>query len=95
MTAFMLLLPQSPLLFQGQEFGASTIFCYFADHVPDLAKLVRKGRIEFLSQFPSAACPEAAECVPDPGDLETFERCKLDWSDRDRNSPSGNCTATF
>lgn len=85
MTAFMLLLPQSPLLFQGQEFGASTIFCYFADHVPDLAKLVRKGRIEFLSQFPSAACPEAAECVPDPGALETFELCKLNWSERDRN----------
>jgi maltooligosyltrehalose trehalohydrolase len=86
MTAFMLLLPQSPLLFQGQEFAASSIFCYFADHVPDLAKLVRKGRIEFLSQFPSAGCPEAVECVPDPSDPKTFERCKLDWSDRDRNA---------
>jgi maltooligosyltrehalose trehalohydrolase len=86
MTAFMLLLPQSPLLFQGQEFSASSIFCYFADHVPDLSKLVRKGRIEFLSQFPSAACAEAVECVPDPSDLRTFELCKLDWSDRDGNA---------
>lgn len=86
MTAFMLLLPQSPLLFQGQEFAASSIFCYFADHVPELAGLVRKGRVEFLAQFPSAACPEAVKCVPDPGALETFKRCKIDWADRDRNA---------
>jgi maltooligosyltrehalose trehalohydrolase len=53
--------------------------------VPQLAKLVRKGRIEFLSQFPSAACPDAIGCMPDPSDLKTFERCKLDWSEVDRN----------
>lgn len=87
MTALMLLLPQSPLLFQGQEFNASSIFCYFADHVPDLSKRVRKGRTEFLSQFPRAATPEAVEIIPDPGSLETFERCKLDWADRDGNLP--------
>lgn len=85
MTAFMLLLPQSPLLFQGQEFTASAVWCYFADHQGDLGKLVRRGRTEFLSQFPSAATPEAAKIIPDPGDLKTFERCKLDWADRERN----------
>ena len=52
MTALMLLMPATPMLFQGQEFSASTPFLYFADHKPDLAKLVRQGRCEFLSQFP-------------------------------------------
>ncbi|HXE53055.1 MAG TPA: malto-oligosyltrehalose trehalohydrolase, partial [Tepidisphaeraceae bacterium] len=47
MTALMLLSPQTPMLFQGQEFGASSPFVYFADHHPELAKLVRKGRGEF------------------------------------------------
>ena len=84
-TTLMLLAPQTPMLFQGQEFAASAIFSYFADHAPDLANLVRKGRIEFLSQFPSAAGPDAVQCVPDPSDLATFQKCKLDWSERERN----------
>jgi maltooligosyltrehalose trehalohydrolase len=85
MTALMLLMPQTPMLFQGQEFASSAIFTYFADHNPELAKLVRKGRTEFLGQFPNVRTPEMAACVPDPGDLRTFEQCKLDWSQRDRN----------
>ncbi|HEV3496357.1 MAG TPA: malto-oligosyltrehalose trehalohydrolase, partial [Actinomycetes bacterium] len=51
MTALMLLAPGTPMLFQGQEFAASAPFLYFADHKPDLAKLVHRGRREFLSQF--------------------------------------------
>jgi len=82
MTALLLLGPQTPLLFQGQEFAATSPFVFFADHDPDLAKLVRKGRGEFLRQFPSIATPEAFACLPDPGDPATFERCKLDLSER-------------
>ena len=37
MTALLLLAPGTPMLFQGQEFAASSPFCYFADHHPDLA----------------------------------------------------------
>jgi maltooligosyltrehalose trehalohydrolase len=85
MTALMLLMPQTPMLFQGQEFAASATFTYFADHNPELAKLVRKGRTEFLRQFPSVTAPEVARCVPDPGDRRTFEQCKLDWSEREHN----------
>ncbi len=48
MTALMLLAPGTPMLFQGQEFAASAPFLYFADHNPELAKLVTKGRREFL-----------------------------------------------
>ena len=84
-TALMLLSPQTPMFFQGQEWGASAPFVYFAHHNPELAKLVRKGRGEFLCQFPSAATPEMKACMPDPADRKTFEMCRLDWSERDRH----------
>ena len=53
--ALLLLQPQTPLLFQGQEFAATAPFTYFADHKPELAEKVAKGRQEFLEQFPSIA----------------------------------------
>jgi maltooligosyltrehalose trehalohydrolase len=74
------------MLFQGQEFGASAPFLYFADHKPELAANVEKGRREFLSQFPSLAGAEAQEALAAPHDPETFERCRLDWSERARNA---------
>ncbi len=86
-TALTLLGPGTPMLFQGQEFAASSPFHYFADHVPDLTKLVREGRIEFMSQFVSMATPEMLGCLPDPGDRKTFERSKLDWSDLEKHRP--------
>ncbi len=88
LTALMLLGPGTPLLFQGQEFAASTPFLYFADHKPELAALVRNGRLEFLSQFPSLALPETQAGVPDPDSQESFERCKLDFRERQRNAGS-------
>jgi maltooligosyltrehalose trehalohydrolase len=82
MTALMLLIPGTPMLFQGQEFWASTPFFYFADHKPELAELVRRGRTEFLSQFPSIADdPDLRRAVAIPDDPITFESCRLDWSE--------------
>src|SRR5262249_39164305 len=86
MTAFFVLMPGTPMLFQGQEFAGSAPFFYFADHNPELAKLVRKGRTEFLTQFPSIAQPEIQACLPDPGAPGTFERSKLDWKERETNA---------
>ncbi len=86
MTALVLLAPSTPMLFQGQEFAASAPFYFFADHNPELAKLVRKGRFEFLTQFPGVADPGMTECLADPGSLQTFERCKLDLSERQKHS---------
>jgi maltooligosyltrehalose trehalohydrolase len=86
MTALLLLGPWTPLLFQGQEFGASTPFLYFSDVGDDeLRDAVRKGRFEFLSQFPSLASPEAQKQLPIPSDPESFTRCKLDFSERKKN----------
>jgi len=82
LAALLLLPPQTPMLFQGQEFAASSPFLYFADHKPELARLVRKGRAEFVSQFASIGSEPADARVPDPSDIETFRRCKLDWSER-------------
>jgi maltooligosyltrehalose trehalohydrolase len=86
MTALLLLLPQTPLLFQGQEFGSSRPFFYFADHKPELAQLVAKGRAKFLAQFPSLATAAGRARIPDPADPTTFERCKLDWSEREQHT---------
>jgi maltooligosyltrehalose trehalohydrolase len=85
MTALLLLAPGTPMLFQGQEFAASSPFLFFADQSPALVEQIRQGRIEFLAQFPSLATPEMRERLADPASLATFERCKLDHSERESN----------
>jgi maltooligosyltrehalose trehalohydrolase len=85
MTAYLLLAPAIPMLFQGQEFAASSPFLYFADHPGELGGLVAEGRREFLAQFASLASPEMQASLADPGDLETFRRCILDHAERDRH----------
>ncbi len=70
--------PFTPLLWQGEEWGASTPFQYFTDHAdPELGRAVSHGR---RSEF--AAFGWEPEQVPDPQDPATFERSKLDWSER-------------
>ncbi len=85
MTALMLLAPGTPMLFMGQEFASSAPFQYFADHEPELAAKVRAGRAEFLAQFRSVATKQVRDQLADPGDVETFERCKLDFSEREKH----------
>jgi maltooligosyltrehalose trehalohydrolase len=81
-TTLLLLGPGTPMLFQGQEYGASTPFLYFADHYPELAARVEKGRAEFLSQFPSITHGNTAFALGVPQDRATFERCKLNREER-------------
>ena len=85
LTALLLLAPSTPMLFQGQEFASSAPFLFFADHDEDLSKQVCGGRADFLAQFRSAATKESRARLPDPSAVETFERCKLDLSERERN----------
>ncbi|HEU0217189.1 MAG TPA: malto-oligosyltrehalose trehalohydrolase [Stellaceae bacterium] len=84
-TAYWLLSPGIPLLFQGQEFSASAPFLYFADHQGELGEAVKKGRGEFLVQFPSIAGAEMQCRLPDPRAPETFRRCAIDWGEREQN----------
>jgi maltooligosyltrehalose trehalohydrolase len=88
LTGVLLLASANPMLFQGQEFSASTPFFYFADHRPDLAPVVAEGRKKFLAQFPSLALPAMQSRIPDPVLRETFERSKLDWNDCAQNAPA-------
>jgi maltooligosyltrehalose trehalohydrolase len=85
LTAWMLLGPATPMLFQGQEFSSSRPFLYFADHRPELAESIRNGRREFLAQFPSARDWHVQETLPSPTDDATFASCKLDFSERARH----------
>jgi len=86
MTALLLLGPWTPLLFQGEEFGASSPFMFFAD-VGDAAvrEGTRKGRAEWLAPFLSISEKEAWDALPAPDDPDVFARCKLDFSERENH----------
>src|SRR6266566_134894 len=85
-TALLLLGPWTPLLFQGEEFGASSPFLFFAD-VGDAAVRdgIRRGRAELLAPFLSLTEEETLRSLPAPDDPQTFSRCKLDFSEREKN----------
>ena len=85
MTAWMLLGPATPMLFQGQEFSSSAPFLFFADHNPELAAAVGRGRVEFLSQFPRLTDEDLVRTLAPPAAYDTFATCKLDFSERDRH----------
>ena len=86
MTALLMLGPWTPLLFQGEEFGASSPFLFFAD-MGDVSvrNAIRKGRAEWLAPFLSLSEEEAQKALPAPDDPDAFARCKLDFSERERN----------
>jgi malto-oligosyltrehalose trehalohydrolase len=77
--AVLLLAPSPPLLFMGEEFGASTPFLFFSDFGPDLADKVREGRREEFSRFAQFRSQQARTTIPDPNSEDTFLRSKLDW----------------
>jgi maltooligosyltrehalose trehalohydrolase len=69
--------PFIPLIFQGEEFAASTPFQYFADHEdPEMVRAVKEGR---RGEF--AAFGWNPEKIPDPESVETFRRSKLKWEE--------------
>jgi maltooligosyltrehalose trehalohydrolase len=92
MLAMLLLGPGTPMLFQGQEFAATSPFVYFADHRPELAKLVKAGRVEFLHQFDSLTDPAMEAVFAPPNDPASFTRCKLDFAQRETNAAAYRLT---
>jgi maltooligosyltrehalose trehalohydrolase len=77
--ALVLTSPFTPMLWMGEEWGASTPWQFFTDHDdPDLAEGVRVGRREEFAAFGW----DPAQ-VPDPQAVETFERSRLDWTELD------------
>jgi maltooligosyltrehalose trehalohydrolase len=75
--AVTLFAPQTPLLFQGEEYGEQRPFLFFTDHIdPAIAEATREGRRREFAEFAAFSGEE----VPDPQAPETFERSKLDPS---------------
>jgi maltooligosyltrehalose trehalohydrolase len=75
--AFLFSAPFVPMLFQGEEWGASTPFQYFTAHEdPDLGAQVSEGRRKEFAAFGWDAAS-----IPDPQDEQTFERSRLRWEE--------------
>src|SRR6185503_3750749 len=79
----LLFLPMTPLLFMGQEWGASSPFLYFTDHEPELGKLISAGRSREFEAFPEFADPARRAKIPDPQAYSTFIDSKLCWEERE------------
>ncbi len=78
--AVVLLSPYTPMLFMGEEWGASTPWQFFASFPdPELGEAVRTGR---RREFGRHGWDELE--VPDPMDVATFERSTLDWDEREQ-----------
>lgn len=79
--ALVMTAPFIPMLFQGEEWGANSPFLYFTDHKdPELGRAVTDGRRREFAAFSAHT-----EDVPDPQARETFERSRLNWSEREKN----------
>lgn len=82
LSALLLFLPATPLLFMGQEWGASTRFLFFTDHNADLGRLVTIGRRAEFSRFEAFANPITQQQIPDPQARSTFADSRLNWDER-------------
>jgi maltooligosyltrehalose trehalohydrolase len=87
-TALLLFAPQTPMLFMGQEFAASTPFLFFTDFDPELGKLVTEGRRAEFAAFRAFADPGLRDAIPDPQAESTFLASKLDLAERKTNAPT-------
>ena len=76
-----LLLPQTPMLFMGEEWGSSQPFPFFCDFEGELAAAVSKGRRDEFASFPEFRDPVQRDRIPDPENPQTFLSAKLDWNE--------------
>ena len=92
-STLLLFLPYTPMVFMGQEFGASSPFQYFTEHDPELGKLVTEGRRKEFQAFSAFADPATRERIPDPQAASTFANSKLHVEEAD--SPPGSTLRTL
>lgn len=83
-SALLLFLPETPLLFMGQEWAATSPFLFFTDHNEQLGKAVTKGRRQEFKEFKGFDGE-----VPDPQAPSTFERSRLRWSELEQDPHRG------
>jgi len=82
----LLLTPQVPMLFMGEEFAASTPFLFFCDFGPELGRAVAEGRRREFKRFAAFVGDAAVAAIPDPSSAQTFEASKLRWEERAEGS---------
>jgi maltooligosyltrehalose trehalohydrolase len=87
--ALALLAPETPLLFQGQEWAASSPFLYFTDHEADLGPSITEGRRKEFARFEGFSDPAVRERIPDPQAAATFAASRLRWEERSREPHAG------
>lgn len=85
-SALLLVCPQTPLLFMGQEWGATTPFLFFTDHPEELARQVREGRRREFRHYRAFSDPKSAEAIPDCQAESTFWACQLRWEEAEEES---------
>lgn len=85
-SVLLLFAPETPLLFMGQEFAASTPFSFFTDMPEDLGKLVTEGRRREFREFGAFGDEELRDSIPDPQARSTFERSKLRLEEREMHA---------
>ena len=81
-SALLLLSPEIPLLFMGQEWAAPEPFLFFTNHKEELGRLVTEGRRKEFEHFSAFSEEATREKIPDPQQKETFLRSKLNWATR-------------
>lgn len=81
LTAILLLAPQPPLLFMGQEWASTRPFLFFCDFEAGLKERVAAGRRDEFAGFRAFRDSATRNHIPDPGDIETFQRSVLDWEE--------------
>jgi maltooligosyltrehalose trehalohydrolase len=81
--SFLLLVaPMTPLLFMGQEWGASTPFTFFTDMEEGLGRMITAGRRREFEAFPQFSDPAVIESIPDPQSPDTFTASRLCWNEQ-------------
>jgi maltooligosyltrehalose trehalohydrolase len=78
-TTLLLLAPETPLLFMGEEWAAGSPFLFFTDHGEELGRRITEGRRNEFGAFAAFADAHTRGQIPDPQDPETFRRSRLDW----------------
>lgn len=80
-SVLLLVAPETPLLFMGQEWAASTPFLFFTDHQPELGRRIRQSRRREMARLPEVRDPGSFERPPDPQAPATFLASRLDWNE--------------
>lgn len=85
-STLLLMAPETPLLFMGQEWSASAPFLFFTDHAEAIGRQVTHGRRAEFKAFAAFDAASSRSAIPDPQALHTWRASVLDWHEVERES---------